>query len=41
MGPLCVPDSEYGFYDKKIESFGQFLPQTSVFTKTEGIPFQF
>jgi hypothetical protein len=25
MGPLCVSDLEYGIYDQKIWSFGQFL----------------
>jgi hypothetical protein len=25
-GPLCVTDLEYGLYDQKIWSFGQFLP---------------
>jgi hypothetical protein len=36
MGPLCVTNPEYGFYDKQIPSFGQFLLQTGVFGKTEG-----
>jgi hypothetical protein len=28
MGPLCITDLEYGGHDQKIQSFGQFLPQT-------------
>jgi hypothetical protein len=29
-------DLEYRLYNQKIWSFGQFLPQISVFRKTEG-----
>jgi hypothetical protein len=35
MGPLRVSDPEYGLYGQKIWSFGQFLPQTSIFQETQ------
>ena len=35
-GPLCITDPEYGYHDQEMRSFGQFLPQTGVFGKTEG-----
>jgi hypothetical protein len=37
-GPLYVSDLELGLYNLEIECFSQFLPQTSVFCKTEGWP---
>jgi hypothetical protein len=35
MRPLRVSDLEYGLYGQKIQSFGQFLPQTSIFQETQ------
>jgi hypothetical protein len=37
--PRAVVDAwntEYGLYDEEIQSFGQFLLQTGIFSKIEG-----
>jgi hypothetical protein len=31
MGPLCITHLQYGGHDEKIQSFDQFLPETSNF----------
>jgi hypothetical protein len=35
-GQLSVTNSKYGLYNQEIRSFGQFLPQSSIFGKIEG-----
>jgi hypothetical protein len=36
MRPLCVTDPQYRDHDKKIWSFGQFMPKLVIFAKTVG-----
>jgi hypothetical protein len=31
MGPLCITHPQYGGHDEEIQSFDQFLPETSNF----------
>jgi hypothetical protein len=32
---LCITDPKYEPHDQETQSFGQFLPQTGVFRRTE------